>query len=102
MRDFLRFLFDWQHLTRDTEWRGQDALPLALEQLEGYEAPAGAWESELLALRVRDYSGYWLDESCRAGKTVWTRIDAPRAANGGPVRGTPIVLQQRVREKRKR
>lgn len=95
LRDFMRFLFDWQHLAPDTQWQGEDALPLVLAQLEGFEAAAGAWESELLALRLRDYASSWLDELCRSGKIVWTRIDAPLAAIGGPVRGTPIVLLPR-------
>ncbi|MFC5462719.1 DEAD/DEAH box helicase [Massilia niabensis] len=95
LRDFMRFLCDWQHLTPDTQWQGQDALPLLLAQLEGYEAAAGAWESDLLALRLRDYSILWLDDLCRSGKIVWTRIDAPLAASGGPVRSTPIVLLPR-------
>ena len=94
-QDFMRFLFDWQHLTEDTQLQGQEALPQVLAQLEGYEAAAGAWESDLLSLRMRDYSILWLDDLCRAGKTVWTRIGAPRSAAGGPVRGTPIVLLPR-------
>ncbi len=94
-QDFMRFLFDWQHLSPDTQLQGQDALPQVLAQLEGYEAAAGGWESDLLALRLRDYSIVWLDDLCRAGKVVWTRIGAPRSAAGGPVRGTPIVLLPR-------
>ena len=94
-QDFMRFLFDWQHLTDDTQLQGQDALPQVLAQLEGYEAAAGGWESDLLALRLRDYSILWLDDLCRAGKVVWTRIGAPRSAAGGPVRSTPIVLLPR-------
>jgi ATP-dependent Lhr-like helicase len=94
-QDFMRFLFDWQHLTPDTQMQGQDALPAVLAQLEGYEAAAGAWESELLALRLRDYSILWLDELCRAGKLVWTRIGASRSSAGGPVRATPIALLPR-------
>ncbi len=95
LQDFMRFLFDWQHLTPETQWQGQDALPQLLSLLEGYEAPAGSWEPDLLALRLPDYSILWLDDLCRAGKTVWTRIDAPRSAAGGPVRTTPIVLLPR-------
>ncbi len=94
-QDFMRFLFDWQHLSPDTQLQGQDALPQVLAQLEAYEAAAGAWESDLLALRLRDYSILWLDELCRAGKLVWTRVGAPRAAAGGPVRATPIALLPR-------
>ncbi|QYF93677.1 DEAD/DEAH box helicase [Massilia sp. PAMC28688] len=95
MQDFMRFLLDWQHLSAATQLQGQEALPLALAGLEGYEAAAGAWESELLAQRVRDYSILWLDDLCRSGKLVWTRVDAPRSAAGGPVRATPIVLLPR-------
>jgi ATP-dependent Lhr-like helicase len=94
-QDFMRFLFDWQHLSPDTQLQGQDSLPQVLAQLEGYEAAAGAWESDLLALRLRDYSILWLDDLCRAGKLVWTRVGAPRSAAGGPVRSTPIVLLPR-------
>ncbi|MES3026059.1 MAG: DEAD/DEAH box helicase [Pseudomonadota bacterium] len=94
-QDFMRFLFDWQHLAPDTQLQGQDALTEVLAQLEGYEAAAGAWENDLLALRLRDYSILWLDELCRAGKLVWTRIGAPASAAGGPVRSTPIVLLPR-------
>ena len=94
-QDFMRFLFDWQHLAPNTQMQGEDALPVILAQLEGYEAAAGAWEHELLALRLRDYSILWLDELCRAGKLVWTRIGAPKSAAGGPVHATPIVLLPR-------
>jgi ATP-dependent Lhr-like helicase len=94
-QDFVRFLFDWQHLSPGMQWEGQDALPQVLAQLEGFEAAAGAWESDLLALRLSDYSILWLDDLCRAGKQVWTRIGAPRTAAGGPVRSTPIVLLPR-------
>jgi ATP-dependent Lhr-like helicase len=94
-QDFMRFLFDWQHLSPDTQLHGEESLPLLLGQMEGYEAAAGAWESDLLALRLRDYSKTWLDDLCRAGKLVWTRIGAPSSAAGGPVRGTPLVLLPR-------
>jgi ATP-dependent Lhr-like helicase len=94
-QDFMRFLFEWQHLAPDAQLQGIDALPEVLAQLEGYEAAAGAWESELLSLRLRDYSALWLDDLCRAGKIVWTRVGAPASAAGGPVRSTPLVLLPR-------
>lgn len=94
-QDFMRFLFEWQHLAPDQQLQGIDSLPEVLAQLEGYEAAAGAWEGELLALRLRDYSALWLDDLCRAGKIVWTRVGAPASAAGGPVRSTPLVLLPR-------
>jgi ATP-dependent Lhr-like helicase len=94
-QDFMRFLFEWQRLAPDARGAGRDALGAVLEQLEGFEAPAVAWEDEILPARIGDYSGLWLDELCRAGKLVWTRPAGRARASGGPVRGTPIVLLPR-------
>ncbi|MGE7137795.1 DEAD/DEAH box helicase [Luteibacter sp. NPDC031894] len=93
-RDFLRFLLDWQHVTRATQVSGPDALAGVIGQLEGYEAAAGAWESELLPARVNDYGIGWLDDLCRAGRVVWSRLRLG-TGSGGPVRSTPIVLLPR-------
>jgi len=93
--DFMRFLFHWQHLTPDTRGTGRDALAAAIEQLEGFEAAAGAWEEALLPARVDDYSPLALDELCRSGKLVWGRIGTPARAAGTPVKSTPIVLLPR-------
>jgi ATP-dependent Lhr-like helicase len=92
-REFMRFLFRWQHLAPDTRLRGAEALGTVLTQLEGYEAPAGAWESQLLPARLRDYDIGWLDALCASGRIAWTRL---RAASGAsPVRASPIVLLPR-------
>ncbi|KAF1697911.1 ATP-dependent DNA helicase [Pseudoxanthomonas jiangsuensis] len=100
-RDFMRFLFDWQRVARDSRVSGPEALAGVLAQLEGYEAPAAAWEGEILPARVRDYSIAWLDDLCTAGRTLWTRLRAaeaePGATRGGgaSLRGTPILLLPR-------
>lgn len=93
--DFMRFLFDWQHLSEATRMQGREALGTVVEQLEGFQAAAGAWESDLLPARVKDYGGPWLDELCRSGRIVWTRLAGRIKASSGPVRGTPIVLLPR-------
>ncbi|TLX62791.1 ATP-dependent DNA helicase [Stutzerimonas nosocomialis] len=93
--DFMRFLFDWQHLSRDARMRGADALDVVVAQLEGFQAAAGAWEGELLPGRLQDYSITWLDDLCRSGRVVWTRLAGRTRAGSGPVRGTPIVLLPR-------
>ncbi|MFP3566754.1 DEAD/DEAH box helicase [Paraburkholderia sp. SIMBA_030] len=93
--DFMRFLFEWQHLTPDTRREGRDALAAALDQLEGFQAAAGAWEEDILPARVKAYSNTSLDELCRAGKIVWTRLTERARGASGPVRGTPIVLLPR-------
>jgi ATP-dependent Lhr-like helicase len=94
-QDFMRFLMEWQHLTPDTRLQGPEAVSEAVAQLEGYDAAAAAWEGQLLPARVTDYSPSWLDDLCRAGKVVWTRLAGQSRATGGPVRGTPIVLLPR-------
>ncbi|MGB8715254.1 MAG: DEAD/DEAH box helicase, partial [Rhodanobacteraceae bacterium] len=73
-RDFMRFLFAWQHVGKEHALRGPDALANVLAQLEGFEAAAGAWESEMLPARVADYDPAWLDDLCRAGRLVWMRL----------------------------
>ena len=100
-RDFLRFLFGWQHVAADARMQGPDALEVVVAQLEGFEAPAGAWETEILPARLADYEPSWLDDQCLAGRITWARL-RPRIArpNGGeraaaPVRTTPITLLAR-------
>ena len=99
-RDFMRFLFDWQRVSKDTRVSGPEALVGVLAQLEGFEAPAGAWETELLPARVSDYSISWLDDLCTAGRIAWTRLRGAATtseSNGrtAPVRATPLVLLPR-------
>jgi ATP-dependent helicase Lhr and Lhr-like helicase len=103
-RDFLRFLFAWQHVAEETRLEGPDALPVILSALEGFEAPARAWETEILPARLKGYQASWLDSQCLAGRTSWARLTPPAAANGNgrtrhvsPVGATPIALIERRR-----
>src|SRR6185437_12060707 len=94
-RDLLRFLLEWQRAAPKARMEGPDAVAAVLAQLEGFEAPAGAWETEILPARINEYDPAWLDEQCLAGRFVWTRLARRRAESGpvaGPVRGTPIAL----------
>ena len=101
-RDFLRFLFDWQRVLPEARLQGSDAVAAVLTQLEGFEAPAGGWESDILPMRIAEYDPHWLDEHCRAGRFVWARLQARLQARrgdqdlaAGPVRSTPITLLAR-------
>jgi ATP-dependent Lhr-like helicase len=91
----MRFLFRWQRVAPDARVEGADALAAIVSQLEGYEAPAAAWETEILPARVNEYDPAWLDELSLAGRVVWTRL-APARPSGdrapSPVRTTPIAL----------
>jgi ATP-dependent Lhr-like helicase len=97
-RDFLRFLFEWQRVTPALRMEGPDAVGAILAQLEGFEAPASAWETEILPNRISEYEPAWLDEQCLAGRFMWTRLSSRRsdpARAAAPVRATPIVLLAR-------
>jgi ATP-dependent helicase Lhr and Lhr-like helicase len=100
-RDFLRFLFSWAHVSEETRLEGPDALPAVLSALEGFEAPAKAWETEILPARLKDYQASWLDAQCLAGRTSWARLTPPAPANGrrhvSPVGATPVALIERRR-----
>lgn len=97
-RDFLRFLIDWQHAGATSRMSGPDALAAVLAQLEGFEAPAAAWEGQILPTRLTGYEIAWLDDLCQSGRFVWMRLrarDNPAAIAAGALRSTPIVLLQR-------
>jgi ATP-dependent Lhr-like helicase len=71
---FMRWLLDWHHLAPQTQLTGEEAVLAAIEQLEGFEAPAIEWERTLLPNRVANYQPQWLDNLCLAGVLAWGRI----------------------------
>ena len=102
--DFMRFLLAWQKVAPDHQMEGPESVRAVLEQLEGFEAPAAAWEGELLPSRLLEYDPAWLDALCLSGEVMWARLTppAPQAKNGGekvrgsgPIRTTPIALVRR-------
>ncbi|MHC8323739.1 DEAD/DEAH box helicase [Pseudomonas sp. GB2N2] len=95
LQDFMRFLFDWQHLSVPTQGQGSGVLPAIVGQFEGYPAAASAWDSDILPARISGYSPSWLDDLCRSGKLVWTRLTVPNKNAGTALRSTPIVLLPR-------
>jgi ATP-dependent Lhr-like helicase len=96
-QDFMRFLLRWQHVAPGCQLGG---LAPVIEQLQGYEAAAVAWEREILARRVRRYEGSGLDQLCHQGEVAWLRLtprtrtdpDGPVAA---PSKATPIAVVYR-------
>ncbi len=79
----LRFLVAWQHADPESRLQGTAGLAQVLHQLQGFHAPAAAWESALLPARIGRYSPALLDELCLSGQVVWGRLFA--SANGAPV-----------------
>jgi ATP-dependent helicase Lhr and Lhr-like helicase len=93
--DFMRFLLEWQGITTEPRPEGASSLAAIIEQLEGHEVPAAAWESEILPARMHAYDPAWLDSLCLSGRVLWARLDPPRNATTGPVRATPVTLLRR-------
>jgi len=93
--DFMRFLFEWQGVTRSPKPEGVESLDAVIKQLEGYEIPAAAWESDVLAARLNDYDPHWLDSLCLSGRALWARLQPAKSAGATPVRSTPVALVTR-------
>lgn len=102
--DFIRFLLAWQKVAPEHQMEGPESVRAIIDQLEGFEAPAAAWEGELLPARLVEYDPAWLDALCLSGEIVWARLTPPvrtavtegdRSRGSGPVRNTPIALLRR-------
>jgi ATP-dependent Lhr-like helicase len=101
-QDFMRFLLRWQHVAPGTQLAGDTGLIAVLEQLQGFEAAAGAWETELFSRRLYRYEPAWLDAMCHAGEVAWLRL-TPRAcddpgvpSSAAPSKATPIAVVLRT------
>ncbi|HLA09730.1 MAG TPA: DEAD/DEAH box helicase [Pyrinomonadaceae bacterium] len=98
--DFVRFLLSWQRVAPDQQMEGPESVRAIVEQLEGFEAPAAAWEGEILPSRLVEYDPAWLDALCLSGEVMWARLTPPtgqrsvevKTRGSGPVRTTPIAL----------
>ncbi|MEO1049298.1 MAG: DEAD/DEAH box helicase [Bacteroidota bacterium] len=102
---FMSFLFDWQHVGEGKQLEGPDSVLEIIKQLEGYEAAAAVWESDVLPSRIKDYDYFWLDVLCMSGRVQWGRFSVPdltdQSDHSGskslsPVKSTPITLVQRA------
>ena len=71
---FIRFLLEWQHATPGTRLAGDAGLIEVVEQLQGFEAAAVAWESGLLMNRLTDFHASTLDALTLGGELSWGRF----------------------------
>jgi ATP-dependent Lhr-like helicase len=98
---FHHFLARWQHAAPGSQLAGVDGVLEIVRQLQGYEVPAAAWESQILAQRVGSYAPDQLDELCLSGEVMWARVSPHPAlgdAEGKRIRATrvaPIALMLR-------
>jgi ATP-dependent Lhr-like helicase len=99
---FLGFMFSWQHVAPESRLEGESGLVEAIEQLQGFETAAAAWESEILPARARDYQPAMLDSLCLMGEIAWgrwthrvTHAEVP-AHRPGLTRTAPLGLAMRA------
>jgi ATP-dependent Lhr-like helicase len=71
---FMRWLMRWQHVMPGTQVAGERGTLEVLQQLQGFEIPANAWERQVLARRIADYDPKWLDQLCLTGAVGWGRL----------------------------
>ncbi len=90
--DYMRFLLHWQHVAGEDQMRGAEGVAAVVEQLEGFELAATAWEHDVLPARVADYGAEQLDRLCLSGRVAWGRLTPGTKA---PLRTSPIALLMR-------
>ncbi len=71
---FMRWLLRWQHLAPGTQLFGERGTLEILGQLQGFEAPANAWERQILRRRIAGYTPEILDQLCLTGAVGWGRL----------------------------
>ena len=102
---FMRWLARWQHVAPGSQVSAERGTLEVLQQLQGFEIPANAWERQILARRVADYDPKWLDQLCMTGAVGWGRLsphpatlesggssDAPRQRRVIPTSVAPITF----------
>jgi ATP-dependent Lhr-like helicase len=94
--DFLRFLLSWQHASSGTRMTGPEGLAAILEQLEGVESGAAAWESDVFPIRMEGYDPSWLDQLCMSGRVTWSRRTPPQGRASSPIRTSPLAFTRRA------
>jgi ATP-dependent Lhr-like helicase len=91
--EFMRFLLVWQHVSTEARLSGTEGLAAVVEQLEGFELAAAAWERDVLPMRVADYEPEQIDRLCQTGRVAWGRLSAGTSA---PLKSSPIALMLRA------
>jgi ATP-dependent Lhr-like helicase len=106
--EWQEFLRSWWHAAPGTRREGRAGLAEVIEQLQGFEVPAGEWE-RVFAERVESYRPEWLDDLCLSGEVMWGRLSVvepatdsddpaagePRRSGKTPSRRTPITFMLR-------
>ena len=71
---FVRFLARHHALMPGTRRAGKNGVLETIQQLQGLDMAAGAWEREILPPRCENYRAESLDELCLSGEVGWSRL----------------------------
>ena len=93
--EFMRFLLTWQHLPSGTQLHGEQGLSIILDQLQGFEAAAAAWEEFLLPSRISGYVPELLDRLCLSGEFAWGRLSVPSNLETEGMEERPLFIAPR-------
>ena len=94
---FMRWLARWQHVAPGAQVSGERGTLEVLQQLQGFEIPANAWERQILSRRVADYDPKWLDQLCMTGAVGWGRLSPhPATLESGGSTDSGAPRQRRV------
>jgi ATP-dependent Lhr-like helicase len=102
-QDLMRFLLRWQYVAPGAQRQGRRGVLAVVDQLQGFEVAAGAWEEAVFPARVEGYLAPWLEDLCRSGELAWGRLSvrsqeseaSPRRGAATPSRATPITFAVR-------
>ena len=71
---FMRWLLRWQHAAHGSQVFGERGTLEIIRQLQGFEAPATAWERHIFPARIANYDPKVLDQLCLTGAVGWGRL----------------------------
>jgi ATP-dependent Lhr-like helicase len=91
---FMRWLLHWQHVAPGTQVVAERGVLEVIRQLQGFEAPANAWEPHILAPRVGGYDPRLLDQLCLTGAVGWGRL-SPHPATLEPIESSADSVARR-------
>ena len=70
--DYMRFLFRWQHISKESRLSGKQGLVLIIQQLQGLALSAQVWETYIFKKRLNDYDPDDLEYLCQNGSIAWS------------------------------
>jgi ATP-dependent Lhr-like helicase len=93
---YMNWVLRWQHVARGSQLLGERGTLEAVQQMQGFEAPANAWESQILKRRIADFNPKTLDQLCLTGAVGWGRL-SPHPATLEPLTdGKRRVIPTRI------